>query len=80
MKDVVTTTEMRRTLGFMLPEPALGDPRPQSAFGHPGMGGSLGFADPAHRLAFGYVMNRMVVGLDPRAMDLCKALYACLKA
>lgn len=78
MKDVVTSTEMRRTLGFMLPEPRLGDPRPPSAFGHAGMGGSLGFADPAHRLSFGYVMNRMVIGPDPRAMDLSKAVYACL--
>lgn len=79
MKDVVTSTLMRRTLGFMLPEPELGDPRPPTAFGHAGMGGSLGFADPAHRLAFGYVMNRMVVGPDQRAMDLCKAVYACLE-
>jgi hypothetical protein len=45
---------------------------------HPGLGSSLDFADPVHRLAMGYVMNRMVFGPDARYADLCKALYACL--
>ena len=26
-------------------------------FGHPGASGSIGFADPEHRLAFGYTPN-----------------------
>ncbi len=77
-KDVVTGTTERRTLGFMLPSTELGDPRPLTAFGHPGMGGSLGFADPQKRLAFGYVMNKMIIGLDPRYANLCRALYSCL--
>jgi CubicO group peptidase (beta-lactamase class C family) len=77
-KDVVTGTTERRTLGFMLPSTELGDPRPLTAFGHPGMGGSLGFADPQKRLAFGYVMNKMIIGLDPRYTNLCRAVYACL--
>ena len=42
------------------------------------MGGSLGFADPQKRLAFGYVMNKMIIGLDPRYANLCHALYSCL--
>lgn len=79
-KDVVTGTWVRRTLGFMLPEPSLGDPRPMTAFGHPGMGGSIGFADPARRLAMGYVMNKMMMGLDVRYAELCKAVYGCLDA
>src|SRR5262249_37861941 len=39
-----------------------------AAFGHVGMGGSLGFVDPAVRLSFGYTMNRqgLSVGLDAR--------------
>jgi CubicO group peptidase (beta-lactamase class C family) len=78
MKDVVTGMDTRRTLGYMLPDSSMGDPRPLTAFGHPGMGGSLGFADPAHRLAFGYVMNQMIIGPDSRAMSLSRAVYRCL--
>lgn len=78
MKDVVTGMDTRRTLGYMLPDSRMGDPRPLTAFGHPGMGGSLGFADPAHRLAFGYVMNQMIIGSDSRAMSLSRAVYRCL--
>ncbi len=77
-KDAVVGMAVRRTLGFMLPDIELGDPRPLTAVGHPGMGGSLGFADPARCLAMGYVMNKMVMGLDRRAMELSRAVYACL--
>jgi len=69
---------VRRTLGYMLPEGGPADPRPLTAFGHPGMGGSLGFADPSKRLAVGYVMNRMIFGLDLRSAELSRAIYACL--
>ena len=77
-KDIVAGFPVRRSLGFMLADPARGDPRPATAFGHPGLGGSVGFADPSHRLAFGYVMNRMIIGIDMRAPALCRAVYACL--
>jgi CubicO group peptidase (beta-lactamase class C family) len=53
---------------------------PESAFGHPGMGGSIGFADPEARLSFGYVMNKQGrgVGLNDRAHSLIEATYQCL--
>jgi CubicO group peptidase (beta-lactamase class C family) len=76
-KDVVAGTWVRRTLGFMLPEP--GDPRPLTAFGHPGMGGSIGFADPPRHLALGYVMNKMIFGPDTRYAELCRAVYTCFE-
>ena len=62
------------------PPPTLGPSCPASAFGHPGAGGSLGFADPDRRIGFGYVMNKMDMGLtgDPRATALTDALYRCL--
>ena len=54
--------------------------RAPRVFGHPGAGGSLGFADPDARIGFGYVMNRMgpYILLDPRAIALVDALYSCL--
>ncbi|WP_327089530.1 beta-lactamase family protein [Nonomuraea sp. NBC_01738] len=48
-----------------------------TAFGFPGMGGSIGFADPGSGLAFGYVMNRIVEGVpDTRASSLFAAVQA----
>ena len=36
---------------------------PEPAFGHPGYGGSIGFADPQAGISFGYNMNRMGQGM-----------------
>lgn len=46
------------------------------AFGHSGMGGSLGFCDPELGVGFGYVMNQCVAwpALDPRSGGIIKAL------
>jgi len=50
------------------------------SFGHPGMGGSLGFADPDAHIGFGYVMNRAGAGIliDERPRRLIEALYASI--
>ncbi|MGK9065227.1 serine hydrolase domain-containing protein [Stutzerimonas chloritidismutans] len=50
------------------------------AFGHPGAGGSIGFADPDRELAFGFVTNTMgpYVLMDPRAQTLARTVRACL--
>jgi CubicO group peptidase (beta-lactamase class C family) len=47
------------------------------AFGHYGAGGSVGFADPEHRVAGGYVMSKMDMGVsgDPRSGALIRASY-----
>jgi CubicO group peptidase (beta-lactamase class C family) len=47
------------------------------SFGHTGAGGSVGFTDPENGLGFGYVMNKMMQGLngDPRSGGLIKAVY-----
>ena len=52
----------------------------EKAFGHVGAGGSIGFADPEPRLAFGYSMNRMGPGilLNERGQALVDATYRAL--
>jgi CubicO group peptidase (beta-lactamase class C family) len=83
-KDLVLQLSTRFGHGYMLPQPdvfggAFG-PGTRS-FGHPGAGGSVGFADPEARVGFGYVMNRMgpYILMDPRATILMDALYASLR-
>jgi CubicO group peptidase (beta-lactamase class C family) len=68
-------------LGFSLPPEGAGfGSSSAAAFGCPGAGGSIGFADPDARVGFGYVMNQMQAGMppDPRALRLIDALYASL--
>ncbi len=50
------------------------------AFGHVGAGGSIGFADPARGLSFGYAMTMMGPGilLNPRGQALVDATYRAL--
>lgn len=52
----------------------------EAAFGHAGMGGSLGFADPPAQLAFGYTMNKQGRGvlLNERGQSLVDAVYRAL--
>ncbi|GAA2841706.1 serine hydrolase domain-containing protein [Kitasatospora paracochleata] len=51
-----------------------------ASFGHPGRGGSLGFADPELGIGFGYVTNGMQPGVtgDIRSRGLIAAVKACL--
>ena len=81
--DRTLLTRTRLGLGLMLDQPdmpnasyALG----RHAFGHPGAGGSIGFADPERELAFGFVTNTLgpYVLMDPRAQRLARLAGACL--
>jgi CubicO group peptidase (beta-lactamase class C family) len=68
-------------LGFSLPFNGVGfGAASPSAFGCPGGGGSIGFADPEAHVGFGYVMNQAQDAMppDPRALRLIDALYASL--
>ena len=71
----------RLGLGFFLTQPRLPfGPNPR-AFGHPGHGGSVAFADPDARLGFAYVMNQLqaqeMMG-GGRGFDLIRTTYEAL--
>ncbi len=77
---VLAPLKTRFGLGFMLTQPMIPfGPNPRS-FGHPGAGGSIAFADPDAKLAFGYVMNQMQMGLvgGAHGFALIDALYKAL--
>jgi CubicO group peptidase (beta-lactamase class C family) len=69
--------EVEFSLGFMKPNRGFPFGSP-SAFGGPGAGGSLGFADPQKQLGYAYVPNRkgVTMGGDPRDVALRKALFS----
>ena len=77
--DRVILRPSRFGLGFALPPFLVPGCGPRS-FGHPGAGGSLGFADPDAQIGFGYAMNEMRFDLagDPRAVGLVEAVYRSL--
>ena len=73
--DQVLVVNTRFGLGYMLHGsacPLLGP----GSFGHPGRGGSLGFADPESGTSFGYVTNTLhrSVTSDPRTQALVRTL------
>jgi CubicO group peptidase (beta-lactamase class C family) len=86
--DAVLLVGMRFSLGFMKSSDNRRGPAgardslilSESAFGHAGVGGSLGFADPAARLSFGYAMNKHGRGvlLNERGQSLVDAVYRSL--
>ena len=64
--------------GFVKEQTCFFSPNPE-AFGHPGMGGSLGLADPVDRVAIGYVVNSLAVQVrSPRAIAVCRSIYRAL--
>lgn len=82
-EDKTLLTRTRFGMGCMLDQPEVANatygmgPR---AFGHPGAGGSIGFADPERDVAFGFVTNNLgpFVLMDPRAQKLARLLADCL--
>lgn len=75
----MTERPYRYALGFFLNTPGLVPmgTNPQ-AFGHPGAGGALGFADPERRWSFAYSPNFMCSGSGSgdRCTALVEALYS----
>ncbi|HKV54087.1 MAG TPA: serine hydrolase domain-containing protein [Candidatus Binataceae bacterium] len=80
--DEVLKFPTRFSLGYMLSQAGAQFGPNQRSFGHPGAGGSLGFADLDATVGFGYAMNQMGAAaaslLDPRCAALIDAVYASL--
>lgn len=76
---VLMDMEVEFGLGFMV-NAGIINLGGRHSFGHFGAGGSVGWADPDAELGFGYVMNRMDMGLagDVRSTNLVNAVYESL--
>nr|WP_272904126.1 serine hydrolase domain-containing protein [Pseudomonas petrae] len=83
-QDKTLLTQTRFGLGCMLDQPTVPNATfglGAKSFGHPGAGGSVGFADPERDVAFGFVTNTLgpYVLMDPRAQRLVRVLGECLQ-
>ncbi|MDA0368290.1 MAG: serine hydrolase [Proteobacteria bacterium] len=79
--DAIFGAHNKYASGFLLNNPPGAPMGPNSqAFGHPGAGGRIGFADPVSGLAFAYLPNLMYwgAGLGPRGTRLVEAAFASL--
>lgn len=75
--DLVMLTEGAFAMGFAKPSAHFPVASSDTAFGHPGFGGSLGFADPSRDIAVAYLPNRLNCirsALDPRFIRINEAL------
>jgi CubicO group peptidase (beta-lactamase class C family) len=77
--DVVLERDQRFGLGFQLPLPERRLGHGDGVFGHFGVGGALGFADPDAGIAFAYAPNRGGSRWqNPRTQALVDAAYEAL--
>jgi CubicO group peptidase (beta-lactamase class C family) len=77
--DECMKSDVQFSLGFMKPNAMVPFASP-SAFGAPGAGGAVGFADPSAGVGYAYVTMKMGTALtgDPRDAALRDALYSAL--
>ena len=82
LRDAVLQVDTCFSLGYMRPYEGYRFGSSGRAFGAPGSGGSLAFADPDTGVGFAYAPNKMGTNLldDPRQRALREALYCCLDA
>lgn len=80
-KDLVLEVQNRFGLIFQNADSRLDYGSPW-AFGHDGVGGSIGFADPTYELSFGYVTSRIPVpgGADGHGIALARTIRQCLRS
>jgi CubicO group peptidase (beta-lactamase class C family) len=80
--DLALIFETRYGLGWQRPTDFTPMGPTDASFGHGGLGGSIAFADPVHRVGFAYVMNALrFSGAEEttRAGAVVDAFYGCLR-
>jgi CubicO group peptidase (beta-lactamase class C family) len=80
--DRTLVVPTRFSTGFQLPVPA-SPLLSADSFGHSGLGGALGFADPRYRVGFGYVENQLRAATgtgDPRTRGIIAAVADAIGA
>ncbi|XP_072174833.1 beta-lactamase domain-containing protein 2-like [Diadema setosum] len=76
--DEILGVPIAFNLGFMANEVVEGE----MMYGHPGVGGQMGYADPTHQLGFAFVsttISPFFLKDDPRTDALLAALYNCVR-
>ncbi|VUX56239.1 conserved protein of unknown function [uncultured Woeseiaceae bacterium] len=79
--DCVMQLEGRMALGYALSGGFFRTTSSPRAFGYPGLGGHMAFADPDAQLGFAYVANQMRIPadfVDPRVGRILDAVDKCL--
>lgn len=80
VEDRVVHKRLAWSYGFLKEEPGMFSPTGEG-YGHPGAGGSIGWAEPGARVGIGYVMNRLDPRLrSPRTLRLSRAVWEVLGA
>lgn len=79
--EQISQRHFRFGTGFMLNNPYFNLGSNPRSFGHPGLGGALGFADPDAKVGFGYCGNRIhaINNTGPCGTALVDAVYSSLK-
>jgi CubicO group peptidase (beta-lactamase class C family) len=79
-RDVALGIDGAYAMGFLRPICGMRFGSSDGAFGAPGGGGSLGFADPDARVGYAYAMNRLGfhMPVDPRELALRRAFYTAI--
>jgi CubicO group peptidase (beta-lactamase class C family) len=79
-RDLALGLPAAYAMGFLKPSPTIRFGSSSRAYGTPGGGGSLGFADPDAGVGYAYAMNRLGfhMPVDPRELALRDAFYATI--
>lgn len=79
--DEIFRLDSAFAMGFMKPFPLLPFGSTPRSYGHTGLGGSFGFADPDLGVGYAYAMNRGGYSLptDPREVALRDAVYESME-